>query len=145
MPLLMPEQTLRELEAALAAAPAGLVQLPEGQHFPEYVLDNLFIRPNFLRRAGDQVRGHKHNFSHKMTVRYGAVRIVAIHPSGLTETIEVDSDNFFNYRLIRPHIVHEITALYDRTFFECEYAHRDPQGRVTQVYTGWDAAHLGHE
>jgi hypothetical protein len=39
--------------------------------------------------------------------------------------------------LIRAGVRHRIEALEDGTEFWCVYAHRDAQGRVSQVYTGW--------
>lgn len=105
---------------------------------PEWVSGNVFIRPNQLAKAGDQVHGHKHNFDHTTIVFTGAIHVKARLPNG--ETIERDF-HAPSHCLIRAGVEHEITAIEDGTEFWCVYSHRDAQGRVSQVHTGWHEAY----
>jgi hypothetical protein len=105
---------------------------------PEWVSGNIFIRPNRLDRVGDKCAGHKHNFDHTTIVYSGAVHVRAVLPDG--RVIERDFEAPAHF-LVRKDVEHEITATVSQTVFWCVYAHRDPQGRVTQEVTGWEEAY----
>ena len=105
---------------------------------PEWISGNIFIRPNHLETVGAKVAGHKHNFDHTTIVHSGAVHVRAKLPDG--RVIERDFKAPAHF-LVKADVEHEITALEDHTVFWCVYAHRDPQGRVTQEVTGWDEAY----
>lgn len=108
---------------------------------PEWICGNIFIRPNILRQKGDKVHGHKHKFDHMTLVRSGAIHVRAVLETGVVIEREFSADDMYHaHVLIRAGVEHEITALVDNTEFWCIYSHRDPQGRVTQTYTGWDEA-----
>jgi quercetin dioxygenase-like cupin family protein len=104
----------------------------------EWASGNVFIRPNSLERAGDQIAGHAHAFDHTSIVMAGAVRIAAKLPDG---PLMVQEFRAPSHVLIRAGVEHEITALEDGTVFWCVYAHRTPQGEVVQEYTGWWGAY----
>ncbi len=106
---------------------------------PEFICGNLFIRPNRLLRAGDQVEGHAHNFDHMTQVLRGRIHVRAFDPGGALR--EERTFEAFSWCLIRAGWKHELTALEDETLFWCVYAHRDPQGRVHQEFTGWTPAY----
>lgn len=107
----------------------------------ELVLGNIFVRPNFLRKVGDKVDGHTHNFDHVTYVVRGKLRIVRTTPTGEQRTVEIASTDDYPFGLIVAGDTHELTALVDDTVFHCVYAHNTPQGDVVQDYTGWDAAY----
>lgn len=105
---------------------------------PEWVSGNIFIRPNYLDNVGDRIVGHKHCFDHTTIVFHGAVHVKATGPSG--EALEQDFEAPGHF-LVKADWIHEITAIQPDTVFWCVYAHRDPQGRVTQEFTGWGKAY----
>lgn len=101
---------------------------------PEWICGNLFLRPNYLEKAGDKVDGHTHNFDHMTVVWEGRVKVNAVFPDGRTMTQEFGRSEHF---LVKAEVAHEIIALEDNTMFMCIYAHRDAQGQVTQKHEGW--------
>lgn len=100
----------------------------------EWISGNIFIRPNTLARAGEAVEGHTHNFDHTTIVFTGAVHVKAVLPNGSVVEQDFVAPAHF---LVRAHVKHEIRANMDGTVFWCVYAHRSPQGDVTQQYSGW--------
>ncbi len=104
---------------------------------PEWISGNIFIRPNPLEKKGDVVEGHKHNFDHTTIVFKGSVHVKAVKPDGTIKEKDFVAPSHF---LVKADTEHEITALEDNTEFWCVYSHRDPQGRITQEYTGWGKA-----
>lgn len=108
----------------------------------EFVLGNIFVRPNFLHKAGDKVDGHTHNFDHVTYVVRGRLKIERTKPNGDKRIIEISATDNYPFGLIVAEDSHELTALVDDTVFHCVYAHRDPQGNVVQSYTGWLDAYL---
>jgi quercetin dioxygenase-like cupin family protein len=105
---------------------------------PELVLGNIFIRPNHLERKGAVCAGHTHNFDHVTIVFAGSVHVAATLPDGRVVEQDFTAPAYF---LVKKDVLHEITALEDNSIFWCVYAHRDPQGRVTQEVTGFDPAY----
>ena len=104
----------------------------------EWISGNIFIRPNALPKAGDKVDGHKHNFDHTTIVLHGAVHVKAHLPDGRVIERDFVAPSHF---LVHAEVEHEITATEDGTLFWCVYSHRDPQGRITQVYDGWQESY----
>jgi hypothetical protein len=109
---------------------------------------NIYKRRNLLPHRGDVVHGHEHNFDHDMVVWRGAVRVSVLDNSGravLTREITAPGpeypDAYPDWLLIKAGVRHEILALTDNVEFWCLYAHRDPQGRVSLEYTGWEPAY----
>lgn len=105
-----------------------------GEYMPEWISGNLFIRPVRLRDVGSVVVGHEHNFDHTTIVFKGAVHVRATLPGG--GVIERDFRSPAHF-LVRKDVSHTITALEEDTVFWCVYAHRTPQGEVSQEYDGW--------
>lgn len=105
-------------------------------NLPEFVSGNVFIRRN-IGRAGDVVHGHTHHFDHTTIVFSGRVLVVATLQNGQRIEREFTAPDHF---LVRAEVTHEIRFLEDGEFW-CVYAHRDPQGRITQTYTGWEQAY----
>lgn len=104
----------------------------------EWVSGNVFIRSNPLAKAGDKVEGHTHNFDHTTIFFRGRFEVRATLPDGQMVVREFTAPD---HCLIRAEVTHEITALEDDSEFWCVYAHRDPQGRIHQAYTGWEEAY----
>lgn len=105
---------------------------------PEWVSGNVFIRPNQLKRVGDKIDGHKHNFDHTTIFFRGRFNVKAKLPDGRVIEREFAAPS---HCLIKADVEHEITALEDDSEFWCVYSHRDPQGRVTEQFTGWEKAY----
>jgi quercetin dioxygenase-like cupin family protein len=106
---------------------------------PELILGNLFIRPNVGFTKGQIMGGHKHNFDHVTFLTRGSWRIRILNDD---QTVRQEVTKVaFSFVLIKAGAIHELEALEDHSDFYCVYAHRDPQGQVTQEYTGWDDAH----
>jgi len=106
---------------------------------PEWISGNVFIRPNRLDKVGDRTAGHTHNFDHTTIVFSGAVHVRATLQSGVVIEKDFAAPSHF---LVKADVKHEITATQPETVFWCVYAHRDPQGRVTQQTTGWPDAYV---
>lgn len=107
----------------------------------EWINGNIYIRSNKLAKAGDKVEGHTHNFDHTTIVFKGAVHVLAKLPNGATiERRFGEGQDHGRHCLIKAEVEHEITALVDDTEFWCVYSHRTPQGEISQVWTGWEAA-----
>jgi hypothetical protein len=125
----------------------------------EGICGNLFTRPNLLDAPGQVVQGHKHNFDHMTIFWRGWWLVEAELPDGRIITRQFASENYernenelsgHDYKpvgahcLIRADVKHKITLLgCDKRggLFWCVYAHRSPQGEVTQQATGFEAAY----
>lgn len=108
----------------------------------EFVSGNVYIREMRFEKAGDQVRGHAHNFDHTTYVCKGALRIEELAADGLTvrEVVKSAADGH-NWVLIKAGVTHRLTALEDASVGHCIYAHRSPQGDVVEHYDGWPPAY----
>lgn len=108
----------------------------------EWVSGNVFIRPQVLEKAGDEVEGHKHNFDHTTIIFRGQVCVKAKRPDGTIIVRNFGEGTEFGIRhfLVKAEVEHTITALVDDVEFWCVYSHRTPQGDVVQGYTGWPDA-----
>jgi hypothetical protein len=99
---------------------------------------NIFERKHQRMPRGHVLHGHQHNFDHKSTVFWGALRIQATLPSGeRVDRIFLAPDTVW----IRAEVEHEITSLRRGTTMWCQYAHQTPQGEIVQEYTGWQQAY----
>lgn len=105
----------------------------------EWVSGNIFIRPNILEKAGEKIQGHTHNFDHTTIFFTGSFHVKAVLPNG--KIIERDF-HAPSHCLIKADVVHEITALEDKSQFWCVYAHRNAQGDVVQEYNGWGTSYV---
>ena len=108
------------------------------RHSAEWISGNIFIRPNYLDEIGDRVDGHTHNFDHTTIIFQGAVHVKATLPDGTIQEGDFTSPAHF---LVKANVEHEITATTPNTIFWCVYSHQDPQGRVTQEFSGWKEAY----
>jgi quercetin dioxygenase-like cupin family protein len=104
----------------------------------EWASGNIFIRPNPLPKAGDQVQGHAHNFDHTTIAFKGAIRVKRTLTDGTVQTVDLVAPA---HCLIEAGVEHEITALEDNSVFWCVYSHREPQGDIVQDVTGWSEAY----
>lgn len=99
---------------------------------PEWVSGNIFIRPN-RGPAGATIAGHAHRFDHTTIFFVGRFRVTAQPPGEPPVTQEFTAPS---HCLIRAGVTHEITFLEAGEFW-CVYSHQAPQGRISQVHTGW--------
>lgn len=103
----------------------------------EWVSGNIFVREN-PGLKGEVVEGHTHRFDHTTIIFIGSILVKRTTPDGQI------SEQVFrapSHLLIKAEDLHDITFLEDGIFW-CVYAHRDPQGRVSQEWTGWYEAYL---
>jgi hypothetical protein len=104
----------------------------------EWSCGNVFIRPN-QGNKGDKIKGHAHNFDHVTICLRGAISVKRLS-DGMIRKLYTPSDDSPVHRahvLILAGVEHEIDFLEDNSAFWCVYAHRTPQGKVVQEFTGW--------
>jgi|GEM_PF-910008 len=90
---------------------------------------NIWVRKNFLRKAGESAPGHEHKFDHVSLLTRGSVRVeVEGHPPR-----DFHADTFI---IIKKEHVHKFTALTDDVVWYCVFALRDVDGEVTDIYDG---------
>jgi len=97
---------------------------------------NIWVRQNFLEKAGDAHPGHKHNFDHVSLLACGRVRV----------TVEGFPPKEFTaptFIVIKKEHNHRFEALEDGTLWYCVFALRDIAGNVTDFYGG-DNSPYGH-
>lgn len=104
----------------------------------ERISGNIFIRPSGVLAKGATIDGHTHNFHHTTIVFAGSVRVEATTPDGRTISRDFKAPDSF---LVLKDVAHRITALEDGTVYWCVYAHRTPEGEVTQEYAGYEDAY----
>jgi hypothetical protein len=87
---------------------------------------NIWVRQNYLEKAGDKVGGHIHHFDHVSLLAKGSVevRIDGKEPHTFTAP---------TFIVIRKNHRHEITALEDDTSWYCVFAARDIDGNVADI------------
>lgn len=109
----------------------------------DLVSGNIFIRSMVFEKAGDGVKGHRHNFDHTLYCPHGALRVEIPDDAGnVLKTTEISVSHNFNWVLIRAGVVHIVTALEDGSVGHCIYSHRNPQGEVVQEYDGWTPGYV---
>lgn len=113
--------------------------IPYGEGVPDN--SNVFIRDMTQRliAKGGIVPRHGHeDFDHRFLILLGSALIKAWLPSGqyIERTIFAP-----DHILIRAKVEHEIISLEDGTSGWCVFAHRFPNGEVSQAYTGWTRAY----
>lgn len=109
----------------------------------EHVSGNIFVREMGFKEAGDVVEGHTHNFDHTTYVVRGSVKIESLNEDGTVKKTAIKKAvDGHNWVLIKAEVKHRITALEDNSMAHCIYAHRTPQGEVSQVYEGWTEGYL---
>lgn len=108
---------------------------------------------------GQVVHEHAHNFDHLTYLPSGSalfekLKVVAeavtdesgneVSPAKyeVLRSVEKKATDGFNFVLIEAGTIHRITALEDNTNVHCLFAHRNPQGEITQEYDGWGPAYV---
>lgn len=87
---------------------------------------NVWVRQNWLLKAGDTAGGHLHHHDHVSLLVKGSVEV------------EVDGSEPKRFKsptfiLIKKNFRHKITALEDDTVFYCVFALRDVDGNVVDI------------
>ena len=89
-------------------------------------IGNIWVRQNYLEKAGDKVGGHIHYFDHVSLLAKGSVEV----------RIDGQEPHVFHaptFIVIRKQHRHEITALEDDTSWYCVFAVRDIDGNVEDI------------
>lgn len=89
-------------------------------------IGNIWVRQNYLEKAGDKVGGHIHFFDHVSLLAKGSVEV----------TIDGTNPQVFHaptFIVIRKNHRHEITALEDDTSWYCVFAAREIDGSVAEI------------
>jgi len=87
---------------------------------------NIWVRQNYLEKAGDKVGGHIHYFDHVSLLAKGSVEV----------RIDGQEPHTFHaptFIVIRKQHRHEITALEDDTSWYCVFAVRDIDGNLSDI------------
>lgn len=87
---------------------------------------NIWVRQNFMEKAGDVVGGHLHYHDHVSLLAKGKVAVQV--DDG--EPKEFVAPTFI---VVRKEHKHKITALEDNTVWYCVFAMRDIYGDVTEI------------
>lgn len=88
---------------------------------------NIWVRQNYMEKAGDTGGGHVHNHDHITLLTSGSVEV----------TIEGYDPKVFHsptFIVIRKEHRHHIKALEDGTNWYCVFALRDFDGEVVDIY-----------
>lgn len=88
---------------------------------------NVWVRQNWLPRAGDTAGGHAHYHDHVSLLVKGSVEV----------TVNDNAPKQFHaptYIVIKKQHRHNIVALEDDTVFYCIFAMRDIDGNVIDIY-----------
>lgn len=89
-------------------------------------IGNIWVRQNYLEKAGDEVGGHVHYFDHVSLLAKGSVSV----------SIDGEEPHAFHaptFIVIRKQHRHKITALEDDTSWYCVFAARDIDGSVADI------------
>jgi hypothetical protein len=88
---------------------------------------NIWVRQNYLQRAGDKEHGHKHDFDHVSLLASGRVKVTV---DGYPPK-EFKAPTFI---VIKKEHRHMFEALEDGTIWYCVFALRDVDGNVADFY-----------
>jgi len=118
-------------------------------HLHKFDHTTIFFRGSFHIRAARKYRQYEcaachHVFESRLTISPDCPSCGdKIDKKNIGEREELVAERDFtapSHCLIKADIEHEIVALEDSSLYWCVYSHRTPQGKVTQIYEGWDAA-----
>lgn len=99
---------------------------------------NVWVRQNWLLKAGDTAGGHAHYHDHVSLLVKGSVEI----------TVNNNKPKQFHaptYIVIKKQHRHQIVALEDDTVFYCVFALRDIDGNVVDIYQDANVPDYGDE
>lgn len=88
---------------------------------------NVWVRQNWLIKAGDTAGGHAHYHDHVSLLVRGSVEVTVNDGEPKTFTAPT-------YIVIKKQHRHRIVALEDDTVFYCVFAMRDIDGNVVDIY-----------
>lgn len=102
---------------------------------------NVFTRPMWFQRAGDQHNGHCHHYDHVTFIYSGAVDVYAFEVDMATQRPKPGPPIYRQYKApamicIKKEWMHRLIALTDDTAAVCIYALRDHAGEVTDHWDG---------
>lgn len=87
---------------------------------------NIWVRQNYMQKAGDAVSGHMHYHDHVSLLVKGSVKV---------QINDEPPKEFFapTFIVVRKEHRHQITALEDDTIWYCVFAMRDINGDVADI------------
>lgn len=96
---------------------------------------NVWVRQNWLLKAGDTAGGHAHYHDHVSLLVKGSVEV---------SVNDGPSKHFTapTYIVIKKQHRHQIVALEDDTVFYCVFAMRDIDGEVVDIYQDANLPHI---
>jgi hypothetical protein len=89
-------------------------------------IGNIWVRQNYLEKAGDKVGGHIHYFDHVSLLAKGSISVQI-------DDLEPRTFSAPTFIIIRKEHIHQITALEDDTSWYCVFAVRDIDGQTTDI------------
>lgn len=89
-------------------------------------IGNIWVRQNYLEKAGDTAGGHAHFFDHVSLLAKGSIGVTL---NG-SDYHEFHAPTFI---VIRKNNIHNITALEDDTSWYCVFAARDIYGETQDI------------
>lgn len=88
---------------------------------------NIWVRQNYIRKAGTSFPGHTHHFDHVTLLVRGKVRVdIDGH-----EPKEFSAPTFI---VVKKELHHQVTALEDNVLYYCVFAIRDFDGEVMDFF-----------
>jgi quercetin dioxygenase-like cupin family protein len=99
---------------------------------------NVWVRQNWLIKAGDTAGGHAHYHDHVSLLVKGSVEI----------SVDDNAPKQFHaptYIVIKKNHRHNIVALEDGTVFYCVFAMRDIDGNVVDIYQDANVPDYGED
>lgn len=105
----------------------------------EIAIGPIFVREGWLKKKGDRVTGHTHNFDHVTYCLLGKLKVETVIAGQIYSTVLIPGPN--GQALIKAELCHALEALEDNTYYQCVYTHKQPgpDGNpiTVQEYTGW--------
>lgn len=98
----------------------------------EHVCGPVMLRVIKLKKKGDSIPGHTHNFDHATMFVLGTVRVVGYDPKTNEKLFEksVTAPDALN---IPKNIRHELIAESDNCEAWCTFPHRDEEGKIVDA------------
>jgi quercetin dioxygenase-like cupin family protein len=99
---------------------------------------NVWVRQNWLIKAGDTAGGHSHFHDHVSLLVKGSVEVTV--NGGKPKQFKAPT-----YIVIKKEHRHQIVALEDDTVFYCIFALRDIDGNVIDIYQDCNVPDYGND
>jgi quercetin dioxygenase-like cupin family protein len=107
---------------------------------PLLIRDHISSNMAVLMKKGGVVEGHQHNFGHASPLFKGGVIVRKWSPDKKVLLLERElwAPGWIG---IEAGYWHSFESLADGTIMQCAWPHRNPDGTVSEEYTGWILAY----